>query len=139
MEYLLDRVGDTAGLGGAVAAGLAGLGAMAPGLVNPCLGALPPELASHDLVLSAWDGLDAQQVWDVHVHLLGTGDAGSGASIHPYMSQWWHPLEFGRRLAILNSACVPHDVGSIDRAYVEQLHREVHDFPAGAGLCHAAR
>lgn len=60
---------------------------------NPCRGALPPELARHDIVLASFEGLDARHLWDVHAHLLGTGDAGSGCSIDPHMHMWWHPAD----------------------------------------------
>ena len=99
---------------------------------NPCLGALPADLARHDLVLSALEGLDASQLLDTHAHLLGTGDSGSGCSIHPSLSQWWHPVEVLRRKGILNAACVEESVPSIDRAYVDRLLRLAQDFPAGA-------
>jgi uncharacterized protein len=101
-------------------------------IVNPCLGALPPELARHDLVLSALQGFDATKLIDTHAHLLGTGDSGSGCTIHPSLHQWWHPLEVLRRKGILNAACVDEDAPSIDRAYVERLVALAAEFPAGA-------
>jgi mannonate dehydratase len=103
-----------------------------PGLNNPCRGALPAALAQHDLVLAAFDGLDPAALWDVHAHLLGTGDSGSGCTVHPSMSQWWRPIEVLRRHAILNAACVGGDAASIDRAYVDRLLSLTADFPAGA-------
>jgi mannonate dehydratase len=103
-----------------------------PGLNNPCRGRLPEALAQHDLVRTAFDGLDAAALWDVHAHLLGTGDSGSGCTIHPSMHQWWRPIEVLRRHAILNAACVPDGSASIDRAYFERLLNLVADFPAGA-------
>jgi mannonate dehydratase len=104
-----------------------------PGLDNPCRGALPPDLARHDLVLRAFDGLDPAALWDVHAHLLGTGDSGSGCTVHPSMSQWWRPIEVLRRQAILNAACVADDgSASVDRAYVERLLALTVDFPRGA-------
>jgi uncharacterized protein len=103
-----------------------------PGLDNPCRGRLPEALAKHDLVRSAFDGLDASALWDVHAHLLGTGDSGSGCSVHASMSQWWRPIEVLRRHAILNAACVDSGSASIDRAYVERLLTLVADFPAGS-------
>jgi mannonate dehydratase len=103
-----------------------------PGIDNPCRGALPPDLAQHDLVRSAFDGIDARSLWDVHAHLLGTGDSGSGCTVHPSMSQWWRPIEVLRRHAILNAACVSDDTASIDRAYVARLTALTADFPAGA-------
>ncbi len=120
--------------GAALAAGLfTGLVPSAAGAVrNPCRGALPPELARHDLVLGAFEGIDASRLVDTHAHLLGTGDAGSGCSVHPAMTQWWHPAESLRRKVILNAACVPPAVASVDRAYLDNLLALVAEFPAGA-------
>jgi mannonate dehydratase len=118
----------------ALGAGLfTGLGVQAAGpLRNPCRGALPPELAGPEVVQAALQGLDASRLVDTHAHLLGTGDAGSGCSVHPSMHQWWHPGEVLRRKGILNAACVPGDAPSIDRAYVERLVSLAAEFPAGA-------
>ena len=100
--------------------------------INPCLTPLPERLAEHEIVAAAFEGLDAAALWDVHAHLLGTGDSGSGCSIHASMNQWWKPLPYVRRRAILNAACVANDAPSIDRAYVERLLGHTADFPAGA-------
>lgn len=119
----------------AMGAGLfTGLGLRAAGpLRNPCRGALPPELAGHPLVLAALDGLDATRLVDTHAHLLGTGDSGSGCSVHPSLHQWWQPREVLRRKGILDAACVDErTVASIDHAYVERLHELAAGFPAGA-------
>ena len=79
--------------GAAAAAGLfTSLGVHAQGdsspWINPCLRPLPQRLARHELVAAAFDGLDTSDLWDVHAHLLGNGDSGSGCSIHPAMTQW---------------------------------------------------
>ncbi len=120
--------------GAALAAGLfTGLLPRAADAVrNPCRGALPPELANHELVLGAFEGIDAGRLVDTHAHLLGTGDAGSGCTVHPGMTQWWHPAEVLRRRVILNAACVRPEDASVDRAYVERLLSLAADFPAGA-------
>ena len=99
---------------------------------NPCLGALPPELRGHELLARCWQDLDPAQLWDVHTHLLGTGDSGSGCRVSAQMSQWWHPVESIRRQVIMNGACVPADAPSIDRAYLQRLVQLTADFPAGA-------
>ena len=101
-------------------------------LRNPCRGALPPDLAQHEVLLSALQGLDTTRLLDTHAHLLGTGDAGSGCSVHPDMHAWWHPVEVLRRKVILNAACVPDDAPSVDRAYVQRLLDLAQDFPPGA-------
>jgi mannonate dehydratase len=88
--------------------------------------------AARDLVLAALQGLDAMRLVDTHAHLLGTGDAGSGCSVHPHMQQWWHPLEMLRRRVILGAARVSADAPSVDRAYVQRLLDQAAGFPAGA-------
>lgn len=102
------------------------------GFVNPCRGELPADLARHDLVLAAFDGIDAARLVDVHAHLLGTGDSGSGCSVHEDMFRWWRPAALLRRHAILNAACVPAQSSSVDRTYVERLTSLAGAFPAGA-------
>jgi uncharacterized protein len=99
--------------------------------INPCLGPPPDRLARHELVRAAFEGLDVDALWDVHAHLLGTGDSGSGCSVHPSMYHWWQPVALLRRRAILNAACVPTGAPSIDRAYVERLIGHAADFPIG--------
>lgn len=123
-------MGCCAALGAGLFTGL-GLHKAGP-LSNPCRGSLPPELTQHDVLLSALQGLDMQRLLDTHAHLLGTGDAGSGCSIHPSMHQWWYPGEVLRRRGILNAACVPADAPSVDRAYVQRLASLAADFPASA-------
>jgi uncharacterized protein len=104
---------------GAAAAGLAGGLFTAPAAAAPwshaCRSGLPE--GAEELLATTFDGLDASQLWDVHAHLLGTGDGGSGASVHPSLTSGFHPIERFRMRAILDAACVPGDAGSIDAAY----------------------
>lgn len=102
-------------------------------LRNPCRDTnLPPALRDHPLLRQLWQDLDPAELWDVHCHLLGTGDSGSGCRIAANMNEWWHPVENIRRRAIMNGACVPANAPSIDRAYVERLEALTRDFPRGA-------
>ena len=116
--------------------GLSGLTAKnaraASSLRNPCLGAVPAAGPGQALFDEAFAGIDASRLVDTHAHLLGTGDSGSGCTIHPSMLQWWRPTEVVRRRAILDAACVSPDAPSIDRAYVERLQALAAGFPAGA-------
>lgn len=100
------------------------------GLLNPCRSGIPDAL--RPLVERCFEGLDPAQLWDVHTHLLGTGDSGSGCTVNATLSQWWHPVEMLRKRFILNAACVPADAPSVDRAYVERLRALAEEFPAGA-------
>src|SRR5438093_1249331 len=90
----------------ALSAGLfTGLDARAGGWRNPCRAALPAELAQHPLLVQAFDDIDPAALWDVHAHLLGTGDSGSGCTVHASMQQWWHPVEVLRRKVPLIVHC----------------------------------
>ncbi len=97
-----------------------------------CSDPLPAGLIRHERVQRALAGLDAAALWDVHAHLLGTGDSGSGCSIHEHMTQWWHPMETVRRRVILGAACVDGDAPSVDRAHTQRLVQLAADFPPGA-------
>jgi uncharacterized protein len=101
-------------------------------LVNPCGEGSPADALAHDLTQAAMEGLDTQRLVDTHAHLLGTGDSGSGCTVHASMHQWWRPTEVLRRKAILNAACVPSSVASVDLAYVARLHKLARGFPPGA-------
>lgn len=98
-------------------------------LLQPAL-ALPAD--AHELVHQALQGLDPAQLWDVHCHLLGNGDSGSGCTLHPSLDQWWRPVEYVRKRAILQGAGITDDAPSIDRAYVDRLLQLASAFPAGA-------
>lgn len=94
--------------------------------------AAPLDGVSADWLHSVWDGIDPRQLWDVHAHLLGTGDSGSGCWVDPRLTQWWHPVEHLRKRMILNGACVPADSRDVDRAYVARLTQLADAFPTGA-------
>ena len=100
-------------------------------LLNPCLpAALPERLARHEIVRAAWEGLDPARVWDCHVHLAGTGDSGRGPWLNPAMSSLRHPMEYARRIVMLNAACV--DRRATDTTFVHRLHALTEGLPPGA-------
>lgn len=85
------------------------------------------------LLARCWQDLDPQQLWDVHTHLLGNGDSGSGCRLHANMDQWWHPLEMLRKHFITRAAeAQPRDGRGMDQASVQRLRQLAADFPAGA-------
>ena len=123
---------------GAAAAGVAGLAGWRfwpeQGFWNPCRAALPRHLAEHELVRAAWDGLEAAQVWDVHAHLVGTGDSGSGIEVNPRMDSLLNPGEYARKLFFLNAGCAHEAPGNVDRAYIERLHNLIDGMAPGSKL-----
>jgi uncharacterized protein len=107
----------------------AGTGAADP---HGWAGSLPADHPAQGLLQASLAALDPAELWDVHAHLLGTGDAGSGCTVDARMSQWWHPVASLRRQVILRAAGVPSGATSVDRAYVAQLQSLTAGFPAGA-------
>lgn len=123
--------------GAAAAAGLfTGLGgftgearAAAP-WATECRPALPA--AAAELLQRTWQGLAVDQLWDMHCHLLGNGDSGSGCYLHPSLTSGFDVVERARRRVILNAACVDPDGNSVDEAYRRRLSELAEGFPAGA-------
>ncbi len=122
----------------ALGAGAAGFGAWRlwpeQGLMNPCLAALPLELAGHELVRAAWEGLDPAQVWDSHAHLVGTGDSGGGIYVNPAMESLLSPVQFAQRLFFLNAGCAHKAPGRIDQSYIERMHNLIDGMRPGIKL-----
>lgn len=111
--------------GAAVAAAAGGLAAWKwpeSGFWNPCRASLPWKLADHDLVRSAWEGVDPLKVWDSHAHLVGTGDSGSGIYVNPRMESMLNPGQYARRIFFLNAGCAHDAKDSVDKAYIERMH-----------------
>lgn len=103
-------------------------------LLNPCKTRLPQALREHELVRAAWNGLDANQVWDVHAHLLGDGQSGSGCWISPKMRSIFYPQQFLQRKFFENGACAIDDDGGLDDSYLARLANLIDEFPGGAGM-----
>ncbi len=80
--------------------------------------------------LSLFEGLNVDQVWDCHSHLLGVGHGGTGCSVHESLTQWWHPIEVVRRKSILSAACAS-DTTNVDQTYRDRLLALLNDFPKG--------
>lgn len=93
---------------------------------------LPPSLAQHALMARVWQGIDPAQLWDCHVHLLGSSSGGSGAWLNPRMDSLLHPIEALQKSFYLNAACVSGQ--NLDSAYVQRLLALHAAFPKGAKL-----
>jgi mannonate dehydratase len=104
------------------------------GIWNPCLPMrLPKRLAQHPVVARAWEGIDASRVWDVHTHLIGTGDSNRGIWLNPNMQSLLSPIQYAQMKFYLNAAC-PASEGSIDTGYVDRLKHLMADMPRGVRL-----
>ena len=112
--------------------GLQGCIRYGPVLKNPCESGLPRILAEHELVTRALRGIDAEQLWDGHVHLIGTGDNNSGIWINPQMRSIFHPQQFAQFKFYLNAACADPD--QVDQSFVTRLLALYRELPHGARL-----
>ena len=99
------------------------------GFSNPCLSGLPDDLKAHPLMQQVWAGIDAAQVWDCHVHLVGTGDAKSGSWFNPNMNSIWHPILKTQKHFYMNGGCTTES--NIDNSYVARLAQITSEMPAG--------
>jgi mannonate dehydratase len=88
---------------------------------NKCLDSqLPEELAKHEVILSALEGIDSTQLWDGHVHLIGIGDSDSGIWINPRSRNIFYIKDYAQFRFYLNASCSsPHK--SIDEGFVDRL------------------
>lgn len=78
------------------------------------------------LVDRALTGLDV--VHDHHVHLIATGHEDSGASFHPDLLSWWHPVK-RLKTAIYQQAGGVESIEKTDSQYVERLASLVEHHP----------
>jgi mannonate dehydratase len=119
---------------GTTAAGLLAAGcdvSLRHGVKNACLAALPDDLRDHPLVLAAWRGLDPADVWDVHCHVFGRGDSGSGLWFNPRLESVWRTIEYLQRALYLNAACADDTPGRMDVSFVGRLLDQSREMPAG--------
>ncbi len=99
-------------------------------LFNPC-GRLSAELRNHELTQAGFAGLNMQDVWDCHVHLIGAGDSGSGAWFSPKMRSLLHPGLYAQYRFYLNASCVDASRKNVDLDFRQRLLTLLDDFPAG--------
>ena len=97
---------------------------------NPCE-KLSDELREHPLTLAAFDGLNAEDVWDCHTHLLGLGESGGGAWVTPKMQSIWRIRQYAQYRFYLNASCVNPANKNVDRDFLRRLASLMDDFPAG--------
>ncbi len=120
------------GLGLALAGGAAAASRSKPMLMNACRTDLTSDPALRNLLQATWEGIDATQVWDMHVHLAGTGDSGRGIEI-PAASPL-RPVEYAQRLFYLNAGCAHDAPGKVDDSYIARLRNLCTAAPAGFKL-----
>ena len=99
-------------------------------LSNQCLD--PTQTPTSALETLAWQGIAPEDWWDCHVHIIGSGDGGSGILLNPAMHQpLLHPIQSLQHWFYANAACTGDD-GRQDAAFVERLVALMDTMPKGA-------
>ncbi len=111
-----------------------GVAAARPKMFNACRASFPDDPAVVALLERAWTGLDPRQVWDMHVHIAGTGDSGRGIEISSDMTSPLKPVAFAQRLFFLNAGCAGDERKTVDDAYVLRLCNLCDSAPNGFKL-----
>lgn len=86
--------------------------------------------AARSLWLRAWKDIDAREVIDSHVHVVGLGKGGTGCWVNPHMQSMAHPV-LAARFSIYKAAAGVVNEENGDAEYVETLTRR-----AGSQLVH---
>ncbi len=107
------------------------------GFINPCYKTgLPKELREHKLLRATWEGIDTNQLWDIHTHLVGLGDSDSGIWINPDMKTVLHPILYTKFKLYINGSCAkPVATETFDEAFVNRLLQLHKDMPKGFRFC----
>ncbi len=97
-------------------------------LSNACLD--PHATPNSPLEASAWQGIDPQQWWDCHTHIVGSGDGGSGIILSDEMqAPLQHPIQTLQYWAYVNAACTGHS--GQDAAFVHRIRALLESMPKG--------
>ncbi len=99
------------------------------GFNNPCLSSLPVELENHPLMTKIWAGIDANQVWDCHAHVIGAGDSGGGTWFNPNMESWVHPILKVQKNFYMNGGCIVEH--NEDASFVTRMTQLASEMPSG--------
>jgi len=105
-------------------AGVSAAGVIAARLAIPRMlrAPVPRELRGEaaQFIEGLFAGVDRGKVWDMHSHLIGTGDGGSGCRVADSLRSQLNPVERFRFDIYLAATGVRED-GDMDRTYVERV------------------
>ncbi len=80
------------------------------------------------LVEQAFAGLEGRELVDYHVHMLGLGVKGTGASVNPELLSWAHPVSRLKAKIFFKSSGIS-DEAKADQQYLERLLLLAQGFP----------
>jgi uncharacterized protein len=99
-------------------------------LNNACLD--PIDTPTSALETAAWQGINPQNCWDCHTHIVGAGDSGSGITMSQDLNApLLHPIQTLQHWAYANAACTSN-ADSKDIGFVKRLMALMETMPEGA-------
>lgn len=105
-------------------AGVSAVGAIAARYAIPAVlrAPIPHELEGEaaQFVEGLFSGIDRRKMWDMHAHLIGSGDGGSGCRVAEFARSQLNPVERFRYDIYLAATGVTED-GNMDRTYVARM------------------
>lgn len=101
------------------------------GLHNPCLTDMPDALKNHPLMAQIWAGIQPENVWDSHVHLVGVGDSKGERKpwSSPNLDSYEHPILKIQKYFYMNGTCSVE--GDVDNSSVSKMLALIRQMPAG--------
>lgn len=106
-------------------------------VLNACLlDSFPVALQQHELMQQALQGLNLEDVWDCHFHLVGNGKNAalggdkSGIWLNPSMDSGWSITQRIQYSFYLNASCV-EDAEYADKEYVSTIEKLLQSAPDG--------
>jgi predicted TIM-barrel fold metal-dependent hydrolase len=79
--------------------------------------------AAKKMVKDAFEGINEKTLHDMHFHVVGLGNSGSGIEINPMMKMWWKHLGKYNRYNVYMSASGVTDVNQADEQYIDRIVR----------------
>ncbi|WP_394753935.1 amidohydrolase family protein [Crenothrix sp.] len=99
-------------------------------LANSCLD--PLHTPTSLLETAAWQGVNPENWWDCHTHIVGSGDGDSGITQNPDMNEpFLHPVQTFQRWVYANAACAGN-MGKQDVNFVIRTLALLNAMPKGA-------
>lgn len=80
------------------------------------------------LIEAAYRGIDATQLMDYHVHVVGVGAGNTGLFVNERMRSWWHIKDYVRFKIYLSASGIT-SLKDADQAYVARLVQLIRHMP----------
>ena len=106
-------------------------------IFNACsLDTFPEHLRNHEFMQQALAGLNPEEIWDCHFHLVGNGESvalnnqKSGVWLNPKMKSWLSLKQRIQYAFYLNAGCI-EEPAHADKEFIVNIQRLLNSVPTG--------